>query len=198
MPRPLEFWFEFASTYSYPAAMRVQAACAAQGVPLVWRPFLLGPVFAALGMNDSPFNLNPVKGAYMWVDIERECRRLGLRFHKPSRFPRGSLLAARIACAHAEAPWVGEFIRAVYLANFADDRAIDDDSVIAALLHEIGQDPGAIIATATTAGAKTALRDQTRAAQARGIFGAPSMTVGDALFWGHDRMAQAIDWAAGG
>jgi 2-hydroxychromene-2-carboxylate isomerase len=196
MPRPLEFWFEFASTYSYPAAMRVQDACAARGVPLLWRPFLLGPVFAAQGLTDSPFNLFPAKGAYMWRDLERECARLGLPLVRPSRFPRGSLLAARIACAHADSPWIGPFIRATYAANFADDRDIDHDDVIAALLDGIGQDPAPILAAATTPDAKSALRAQTEAAQARGIFGAPSFVVGDELFWGHDRMTRAIDWAA--
>src|SRR5262249_2291734 len=58
---PLEFWFEFASTYSYPAAMRVEEAARAAGVPLAWRPFLLGPIFGAQGWNDSPFNVYPVK-----------------------------------------------------------------------------------------------------------------------------------------
>ena len=99
MAHPLEFWFEFASTYSYPAAMRVEAACAQAGVPLVWRSFLLGPVVAAQGMSDSPFNLYPVKGAYMWRDMERICADAGLVFHKPSDFPRGSILAARVSAA---------------------------------------------------------------------------------------------------
>ncbi|SDI29639.1 2-hydroxychromene-2-carboxylate isomerase [Lutimaribacter saemankumensis] len=197
MARPLEFWFEFASTYSYLAAMRVQDACAARGVPLVWRPFLLGPVFAAQGLTDSPFNLFPAKGAYMWRDLERECARLGLPLRRPSRFPRGSLLAARIACAHADAPWIGAFVRATYAANFAEDRDIDTDDVIASLLGNIGQDPAPILALAATPAAKSALRAQTETARARGIFGAPSFIVGNELFWGHDRMSQAIDWAAG-
>ncbi len=71
MAAPLEFWFEFASTYSYPAAMRIGALCATAGVPLRWRPFLLGPLFAAQGWRDSPFNLFPAKGAYMWRDLAR-------------------------------------------------------------------------------------------------------------------------------
>jgi len=192
MARPLEFWFEFASTYSYLSAARVEQTCVEAGVPLVWRPFLLGPVFFAQGMTDSPFNLYPIKGAYMWTDLARCCDDLGLPFVKPSSFPRGSLLAARVASAHADAAWVGDFVRAVYLANFGDDRDISDDGVIAEVLDEIGQDGQAVVAAATTPEAKAGLRAATDAALEAGIFGAPSFVVDGALFWGNDRLEQAL------
>ena len=67
----IEFWFEFASTYSYPAALRVDAAARSAQLELAWRPFLLGPIFKAQGWNDSPFNIHPAKGRYMWRDLER-------------------------------------------------------------------------------------------------------------------------------
>src|SRR5689334_3565355 len=118
MPRPtLEFWFEFASTYSYPAAMRIEDAARAAGVDTLWRPFLLGPLFKALqGVADSPFNLVPVKGAYMWRDVERICGGYGYPFKRPSVFPRNSLKAARIAIASLREDWLPDFARAVYRA----------------------------------------------------------------------------------
>ncbi|MFZ3182324.1 MAG: DsbA family protein [Methylocystis silviterrae] len=61
----IDFWYEFASTNSYPAAMRVEVLTAARGVEVTWRPFLLGPLFALQGWRDSPFNIYPVKGRYM-------------------------------------------------------------------------------------------------------------------------------------
>lgn len=198
MAKPLEFWFEFASTYSYPAAMRVQEACQQANVPLQWKSFLLGPVFGAQGLTDSPFNMFPVKGAYMWRDMERICADQGLPFHKPTSFPRGSLLAARVAARHADAAWVGTFIRAVYTANFAQDRDIGDDAVITAILAEIGQDPETVLAETLTPDGKAILRANTETAVTRGLFGAPSMTVGDELFWGHDRLDHAIAWAQRG
>ena len=67
----VEFWYEFASTYSYPAAMRVEQTAKEAGVGLVWRPFLLGPIFGSQGWNDSPFNIYPAKGRYMWRDMAR-------------------------------------------------------------------------------------------------------------------------------
>ena len=94
-----EFWYEFASTYSYPAALRVAALAEARGVNLVWRPFLLGPIFKAHGWPDSPFNIYPAKGRYMWRDLERTCAAMGVPLKRPEPFPQPSLLAARVALA---------------------------------------------------------------------------------------------------
>ena len=82
----LQFWFEFASTYSYPAVMRIDKAAAARGIGVEWRPFLLGPLFhAQQGMKDSPFNVVPVKGSYMWRDLERTCEKYGLPIRRRER-----------------------------------------------------------------------------------------------------------------
>ena len=85
------------STYSYPAAMRIEAIAAARGVNVAWRPFLLGPIFAEAGWRDSPFNIYPIKGRYMWRDMERICARLNLPLVRPDPFPQNSLAAARVA-----------------------------------------------------------------------------------------------------
>jgi 2-hydroxychromene-2-carboxylate isomerase len=190
-----EFWFEFASTYSYPVAMRIEAAAAERGVEVEWKPFLLGPIFAAQGWGDSPFNLYPAKGRYMWRDLERLCVKQGLPLRRPSRFPRSGLLAARVALAGAGEPWLPAFVRAVYHANFAEDRNITDRGVIAELLDGIGLPAAAWISRAESELAKEGLRAQTEDAQHRGIFGAPSFCVGDELFWGGDRLEDALDWA---
>ncbi len=192
MPAPLEFWFEIASTYSYPAAMRIEGLALAAGVPLRWRPFLLGPIFATQGWNDSPFNIYPVKGRYMWQDLARVCAAEGVPLRRPSVFPRGSLVAARIACLAAEEPWLPAFVRAVYTANFAADRPIGEAEVIGELLHGLGLPADAWLARAATPEAKAALRAQTDAAAAHGIFGAPTFRVGDELFWGNDRLEDAL------
>jgi 2-hydroxychromene-2-carboxylate isomerase len=189
----LEFWFEFASTYSYPAAMRVERVARAAGVEVAWRPFLLGPIFGAQGWNDSPFNLYPVKGRYMWRDLERICADLGTPLRRPSRFPRNGLLAARVACHAQEQPWLPEFARQVYRANFADDREISDPAVVGEILEAVGQ-PRALLAAAESPETRAKLRAQTERAQALGIFGAPSFVVGDELFWGNDRLEHALRW----
>ena len=100
----VDFWFEFGSTYSYPAAMRIDALAAESRVKISWRAFLLGPIFHEQGWDDSPFNLYPAKGRYMWRDLERICESQGLPLRRPSEFPRNGLLAARVACRFARAP----------------------------------------------------------------------------------------------
>ena len=197
---PLAFWYEFASSYSYLAAMTIEGPAAAAGVPIVWRPFLLGPIFAQQGWRDSPFNLYPAKGRYMWRDLERLCARAGLAWKRPSQFPRNSLLATRVALVGTGAGWGKEFSKAVFQANFAHDRDIASPEVLGAILAALGVDAEPALARATTPDIKDALRGQGEAAQQLDIFGAPTFQVGDELFWGHDRLSHALAWAraAGG
>ncbi len=195
MAKPLEFWFEFASPYSYLSAMRIETLAAEANVPLILRPFLLGPIFAAQGWADSPFNIYPAKGVYLWQDMAREAEAAGLAFQKPTDFPRGSLLATRIVTANAAEPWALAFSRAVFAANFAQDRAVDQPEVIAELLDALGLDGQALIARAADPSVKEELRQQTKAAQAQGLFGAPSFTVNGTLFWGNDRLERALEHA---
>src|SRR5436309_16050468 len=115
----LDFFYEFASTYSYIAAMRIGERAAEAGVAVRWRPFLLGPIFKAQGLDTSPFNLYPVKGRYMVRDCERQCAALGLAFRLPQPFPQNALLAARVAQAALAEGWGEDFSRAVYRAQFA-------------------------------------------------------------------------------
>lgn len=191
----LQFWFEFASTYSYPVAMRIESAADARGVGLEWRPFLLGPIFAAQGWDDSPFNIYPAKGRYMWRDLERRCARQGLALRRPSQFPRSGLIAARVAFAGAGERWLSDFVRAVYVANFAQDRNIAERAVIFEVLEALDLPAAALLARADSDLVKAGLREQTEQAQRLGIFGAPSFVVGDELFWGGDRLEDALDWA---
>ena len=191
---PFEFWFEFGSTYSYPAAMRVERVARAQGVEVVWRAFLLGPIFKGLGWNDSPFNLQPEKGRYMWRDLARICEAEGLPLRRPSRFPRNGLLAARVACRFAGEPWLPEFVRAVYDANFARDLEISEPGVVAECLARAGQAPEPLLAEAQAEPAKAALRAQGEEAARLGLFGAPSFVARGELFWGNDRLEAALAW----
>ena len=193
----LQLWFEFASTYSYPAVQRIEALAAGLGVGVEWKPFLLGPVFKSQGWNDSPFNLYPAKGRYMWRDLERLCAKYGLPFRRPAVFPRPSLLAARVACVAAAEPWCGDFVRAVFHANFAEDRDIASDETVAAILDVLGRPGRALVEAAGAPEAKARLRAETERAIALGIFGAPTAVVVDELFWGNDRLEDAHAWAAG-
>ncbi len=116
----LDFWFDFASTYSYPAAMRIGPLAAAAGVSVRYRPFLLGPIFKTQGWDTSPFNVYDAKGRHMWRDLERLCTDLALPFQRPEPFPQNSLLAARVALVGLGESWGEPFCRAVFQAEFAE------------------------------------------------------------------------------
>jgi len=193
----LEFWFDFASSYSYPAAMRIAPLAATAGVAVRFRPFLLGPIFKAQGWDSSPFNLYPAKGRYMWRDLERLCAGLGLPFRRPQPFPQSSLLAARVALVGLAEHWGEEFCRAVFRTEFGEGSRIDDHATMARLLAPFGVDPAAVLARAQSEPIKMRLREETQAAQTHGIFGAPSFVTSDGeLFWGNDRLERALAWAA--
>ena len=194
-PAQVDFWFEFGSTYSYPTAMRIGALAAARQVPVSWRAFLLGPIFAEQGWNDSPFNLQPTKGRYMWRDLERICAAHEIPWRRPSAFPRNGLLAARVACRFSQASWLPDFVRAVYRANFEQDLDIGAVETVARCLACTGEDPGALLAQAQSPDSKAELRARTEEAVAQGIFGAPSFVVAGELFWGNDRLEDALSWA---
>jgi 2-hydroxychromene-2-carboxylate isomerase len=192
----LEFWYEFASTYSYPAAMRVEKLARAAGVTVHWRPFLLGPIFGSQGWTDSPFNLYPVKGRYMWRDLGRICAKENLALKLPPlRFPQNGLKAARLALVGEAEGWTPAFTRAVYTANFGEQKDISDDATLATILTSRGVDASRAMEAANTPENKARLKAQTDEAQARGLFGAPSFMAGDELFWGNDRLEDAIAWA---
>jgi 2-hydroxychromene-2-carboxylate isomerase len=195
----LDFWFDFASTYSYPAAMRIGVLAAQASVAVRWRPFLLGPIFKAQGWETSPFNLSEAKGRHMWRDLERLCADLNLQFRRPDRFPQPSLLAARVALIGLADGWGEDFCRATFRAEFAEGRRIDDRETIAAILTNLRLDATGTMASATSDDAKSQLRRQTEEAARLGIFGAPTFVAGDGeLFWGNDRLERALQWAQRG
>ena len=191
----IDFWYEFASTYSYPAAMRMEDAAKARGVEVRWRPFLLGPIFFDQGWRNSPFNIYPAKGRYMWRDVERICEGLGLPFARPEPFPQNSLMAARLALALEDAQRPA-FTRAVYAAQFGERRQIAEKETLAAILAGLGLDPEPHFARAASEAVKTRLKEETDEAKRLGIFGAPAFIAGEELFWGSDRLDPALDWAA--
>ena len=193
----IDFWHEFASTYSYPAAMRIEALARERGVDLRWRPFLLGPIFAAQGWRNSPFNIYPAKGRYMWRDMERICGKAKLPLRRPDPFPQNSLLAARTALAVPEALRPA-FSRAVYHAAFGLGLPIAEKETLIAILRELDLHPSHVLEQAAGEPVKTKLKMENDEAVRLGIFGAPACVSEDGeMFWGNDRIEDALDWETG-
>lgn len=197
MARKLTFWFEFASTYSYLSAMRIDDLAEAAGVDISWRPVPLGPIFSAQGWTTSPFTIYPAKGRYMWRDMDRLCAARGLPFLKPDTFPQNSIHGARVALAALETDRGPAFCKAVYTAQFAHGQNIADVKTLAAALASVGL-PTGMVEAARDPVRKEELKACSADAAKLGLFGAPSFTVGGEVFWGDDRLEDALDWARAG
>jgi 2-hydroxychromene-2-carboxylate isomerase len=191
-PRSIEFWFEFASNYSYLSVMRIEQEAARHGVAIQWRPFLLGPIFKSFGWSTSPFVVQTWKTEYVWRDMERQCRKYGLAWTRPSTFPRASLLPARVALVGAEKPWMAEYCRRIMQSNFMADREIDSPACVSEVLAQLDLPAQDIIEEAQDQANKLLLREQTDVARLKGIFGAPTFFVGEEMFWGNDRLDDAL------
>jgi 2-hydroxychromene-2-carboxylate isomerase len=203
MAARIDFWFDLASPYSALSAFRI--AEAARGFEIRWRPFLLGPIFKAQGWDDSPFNLFPNKGRWMWRDVPRRAALRGMVVRQPSHFPRNSVLAARVALVALEDGWGEDCVRATYRAEFTEDVDISQPEAMAGVVASLGRNGQATVARAQSQPVKDALRAATTEAGHRGIFGAPTFLVrgeptfqvDGELFWGDDRLEDAVAWARG-
>ena len=192
----IECWFDFGSNYSYLSLMRIEQGAALHGVSVTWRPFLLGPIFKSLGWDSSPFALQEAKGNYVWQDMPRQCRKYGLPWHHPSQFPRRALLPTRIALLGEDEPWIGDYCRRIISMNFAEDREIDTVDAVSEALSELGLPVDKLLREANDDSTKQRLRDRTQQAMERGIFGAPTFLVRGAMYWGNDRLNEALAHAA--
>ncbi len=194
--RALDFWFEFASPYTYIAVFRIEPLAAAAGITIRWRPFLLGPVLKHHGSGPMMVE-QPWKVAYWLRDLERLCEKYGLPCRYPSAQP-FSLLAARIALVGLEQGWGVEFIKAVFHAEFGVGNDIASKQILAPILETLGLDVEGMFAAATTNTIKQQLREQTSRATELGIFGSPTFFTQDGeMFWGQDRLEDALAWATG-
>ena len=195
-PRSLELWFEFGSNYSYLTVMRIEELARGRDVAIAWKPFLLGPIFKSLGWSTSPFVLQKEKGAYVWRDMERECQKYGLPWRRPSEFPRKALLPMRVALLGADQPWIGEYSRRMMRINFVEDRDMNTPEAVGQVLDALGLPATDLLGAAQSEDNKQRLREQTEEARRRGVFGAPTFFVGSQMYWGNDRLEDALRFAA--
>jgi 2-hydroxychromene-2-carboxylate isomerase len=192
----IDFWFEYGSTYTYLTVARVGRLADEAGVKVRWRPFLLMPLMIEHGMTQGPFLPFPQKMAYMWRDLERRAQRHGIPYRRPSRYPPESTIAtARIGVLAASEGWCREFTERTFALHWTEDRMIGSEDTVQTVLRALGKAPEEVLARAQSPAGKEALKTQTERARKLGLFGSPSFIVGEELFWGDDRLEEAIDWA---
>ncbi len=193
----LEFWLTAGSTYTYLTVSRIGPMAARAGLRLRLRPFYLGRIFREDGF--WPFHPDTARTAYMWRDIARQAQARGLTPALPAPYPAPATERAnRIVWAAEEEQGQGlAVLQHAYRAWFEEGHPPGEEPSLTRSLRGAGLEPAAILARADSPEAEAALVAATAEARARGIFGAPSFVAGEELFWGDDRLEQALAWAAG-
>ena len=188
MTKTAEFFFDVGSPASYLAWTQMPALCAQAGASLVYKPMLLGGVFQATG-NASPATV-AAKGRYMTVDLGRFAQRYGVDFRMNPHFPINTLQLMRgvIGLQLRQPARFEAFLSTVFTALWVKGANLNDPAVTATTLTGAGFDPAEVFALVNDADIKAALKANTEEAVARGVFGAPTVFVGDAMFFGQDRL----------
>ncbi|MDP9509635.1 2-hydroxychromene-2-carboxylate isomerase [Pseudomonas protegens] len=188
MNKKVEFFFDLGSPTSYLAYTQLPKICAQTGSQLVYQPMLLGGVFKSTG-NASPISV-PAKGRYMLQDLARFAQRYQVQLNFNPHFPINTLLLMRATTGvqmHLPERFI-DFIDCLFRALWVDKRNLNDAASVAQVLEQGGFDPQQILDLSNAEDVKTALRNNTEQALQRGVFGAPSMFVGEELFFGQDRL----------
>lgn len=194
MSASIDFFFFYGSTYSYLSVMRIGQVAAAAGVNVNWRPFNVRAIM--LEMDNIPFATKPAKAAYMWRDLERRAVRHGIDYRRQPRIPVDpDLLANRVGVLAAKEGWCPDYTKASYRAWFLEDRPLGVDDNVEHVLRSLDKDPAAVIAAANADENVRRFEDETDAARALGIFGSPTFAVDGEIFWGDDRLEDALAWS---
>jgi 2-hydroxychromene-2-carboxylate isomerase len=197
MPNEIDCWITLGSTYSYLTVTRVPDVIRSSGVHVRFRPFHLLQIFKE--MNYFPFPPDAPKTRYMWQDLSRRAQLYGIPLNLPVTYPASqSIVANRIALFGLREGWGYDFMRAAYRNWFVGGKETGSEPNVNASLIEIGQDPARVLPIANGAEIDAALTAETSTAKAAGIFGSPTFSVGEQLFWGDDRLEDAIRWSKHG
>lgn len=189
-------FYDIVCPYAYLASTQIEALAARAGAELVWKPFLLGGVFRAIGAPDRPAEtMSAAKARHNLLDMHRWAEHWAVPLRMPMEHPRRTVLALRALLAAGDAPRP-RATHALFRAYWVDGLDVARPEVVRDVLQGVGLDGAACVAAADTPAIKDALRVLTDEATARGVFGAPAFFVGDELYWGQDRM-QFVERALG-
>ena len=193
--KEIEFWFSIGSTYTYLSVTRLAEFTQKTGAPFSWQPFSVRKIMRE--MDNIPFPPSKqVKVDYMWCDIERRAQGYGFTANVPAPYPLQEFdLANRVAVLARQEGWCEDYVRGTYRRWFVDGHEAGSDLNLSQTLSEIGQDKSCVLELAGAPDLEAAYLKQTKIAQRAGIFGSPSFIVDGELFWGDDRLEDAIAWA---
>ena len=195
MSKTLEFFFDVGSPASYLAWTQLPALAAKHEAQLVYRPMLLGAVFQATG-NSSPATV-PAKGAYSRQDFQRFAKRYGVTLNHNPYFPINTLMLMRGATAYLGTADFERYLHAVFTAMWVDEQNMGQPEVVAAALQKAGLDPAQVLQRVQDPAVKEQLKTTTGEAIERGVFGAPTIFVGEQMFFGQDRLDFVAEALAG-
>ena len=193
--KEIEFWFSIGSTYTYLSVSRLKEVERKFEVSFSWQPFSVRKIMRE--MDNVPFP--PTKQAkvdYMWRDIQRRARGYGFEARVPAPYPLKEFdLANRIAVLGMQEGWCSNYVQATYRRWFLEWLEPGSEPNVSESIREIGQDSERILELATGEETGEVYSCQTESAQSKGIFGSPSFIVDVELFWGDDRLEDAVSWA---
>ena len=189
----IDLFYFCGSTYTYLTVMRVEEEAARAGVEVSWRPFNVREIM--IEQDNIPFRDKPVKMRYMWRDIERRAARHGIPFNGVPAYPVDpENLSNRVGTIAADEGWCPEYTRATYRAWFLEDKAPGEIQNLTEVLQGLGRDPEDVISRAGTREVRDTYAAETDLARSMGIFGSPTFVVGGEIFWGDDRLEEALEW----
>ena len=193
MQKHLDFFFFLGSTYTYLAVNRAERAAALANIALRWRPFSARSIM--LEQNNRPFVGKPVKLAYMWRDLERRAHRHGVPFDSIPNYPNDpDELANRVATLATLEGWCPQFAKAAYAKWFIDNKDPGKIEDLSEVLQQMNRNPSEVIARANSQEVRDKYAAETELARSMGIFGSPTFAYGSEIFWGDDRLDDAIEW----
>ena len=193
MPKQLDFFFYYGSTYTYLTVMRIEEAAARADIEVRWRPFNVRAIM--LEQNNIPFRGKPAKMHYMWRDIERRAARYGIPFDGIPTYPVDpEALANRVGVVAASEGWRPAYTKATYRAWFLEDKPPGEPGNLIATLRGLDKDPDAVVSRADSREIRDRYDSETALAREMGIFGSPTFVVGGEVFWGDDRLEDALEW----
>lgn len=186
MSKTVEFIFDVGSPTAYLAWTQLAAICERTGAQLQLTPVLLGGIFKATGNN--PPGAVPAKGMYMMRDLARYAQRYQVPLTMNPHFPVNTLMPMRVATAAIGTPEQEAVVQALYDAMWKAPCKLSEPEELARVLTEAGLDADHWLARAADETVKDTLKANTESAVKRGVFGAPTLFVGNEMFFGQDRL----------